>query len=209
MRLNSAVASAALLLALAVVPASAQLRAQVVAQGLSSPVAFVPDPTSTTRFFIVEQGGLIRVLDNGVLLATPFLDLRTAVRTGGEQGLLGMAFAPDAATSGRFFLYFTKPRAGDSSGNDLVIARFRRSPATAATAPTALAVAPSSRAGKTPARRSSTASVPQPFPGPMSRSLSAPIRRTRNSHPRRRSSSSAGRQSTGSSGCGKVLSSGK
>lgn len=106
-------------------PAVAQLRTQVVVQGLSSPVAFVPDPTSTTRFFIVQQGGLIRVLDNGALLPAPLLDLRTSILTGGEQGLLGMAFAPDAATSGRFFVNFTSP------AGDIVVARFRRSPANA------------------------------------------------------------------------------
>ena len=94
MRAAASVAGAVCLaIALAAVPASAQLRTQVVAQGLSSPVAFIPDPTSATRFFIVEQGGLIRVLDNGVLLQTPFLDLRPpAITFSGEQGLLGMAF---------------------------------------------------------------------------------------------------------------------
>jgi hypothetical protein len=114
-----------LLLAIFAVPSSAQLRAQVIAQGLSSPVAFVPDPTSTTRFFIVEQGGLIRVLDGAQVLPTPFLDLRPIVLFGGEQGLLGMAFAPDAATSGRFFVNFTSPN------GDIVVARFRRVPANA------------------------------------------------------------------------------
>ncbi len=115
------------LLAWVATPAVAQLRTLVVAQGLSAPVAFVPDPTSASRFFIVEQGGLIRLLDNGVL--TTFLDLRPpAIKYGGEEGLLGMAFAPDAATSGRFFVNFTSP-----AGN-IVVSRFQRSPATAPTA---------------------------------------------------------------------------
>jgi glucose/arabinose dehydrogenase len=118
-----------LLITLLAAPAAAQLRTQVVAQGLSAPLAFVPDPTSTTRFFIVEQGGLIRVLDNGALLPAPLLDLRSSISLrGGEQGLLGMAFAPDAATSGRFFVNFT-----DRSWNT-VVARFQRSPVTALTA---------------------------------------------------------------------------
>jgi glucose/arabinose dehydrogenase len=117
-----------LLITLLAAPAAAQLRTQVVAQGLSSPLAFVPDPTSLTRFFIVEQAGLIRVLDNGVLLPVPLLDLRSSVFSRDERGLLGMAFAPDAATSGRFFVNFT-----DLSGNT-VVARFQRSPATALTA---------------------------------------------------------------------------
>ena len=117
-----------LLLAMAVRPAAAQLRTQVVAQGLSNPVAFVPDPTSASRFFIVEQGGLIRLLDNGVL--TTFLDLRPpAIRYGGEEGLLGMAFAPDAATSGRFFVNFTSPTgtlSSRASGDRLPMRRLPR-----------------------------------------------------------------------------------
>lgn len=105
----------------------AQLRTQIVAEGLSSPVAMVPDPTSPTRFFIVEQGGLIRVLDNGTLQDAPLLDLRPPIIHGGtgEEGLLGMAFAPDAATSGRFFVNFTSP------DRHIVVARFQRVPATA------------------------------------------------------------------------------
>jgi glucose/arabinose dehydrogenase len=116
-----------LLMAGVAMPASAQLRTQVVVQGLSRPVAFVPDPTSATRFFIVQQGGLIRVLQDGALLPTPLLDLTGAIASTGEQGLLGMAFAPDAATSGRFFVNFT------NADGDTVVARFRRSPATAVT----------------------------------------------------------------------------
>jgi glucose/arabinose dehydrogenase len=107
--------------------AKAQLRSRIVAQGLAAPVAFVPDPTSASRFFIVQQGGVIRVLENGTLSPTPLLDLTGEVLFNGEQGLLGMAFAPDAATSGRFYLNFT------NNAGDIVVARFRRVPATAVT----------------------------------------------------------------------------
>jgi len=116
-----------LLMAGAAMPASAQLRTEVVVQGLSRPVAFVPDPTSATRFFIVQQGGLIQVLQDGALLPTPLLNLTGAIASTGEQGLLGMAFAPDAAASGRFFVNFT------NADGDTVVARFGRSPATAVT----------------------------------------------------------------------------
>ena len=133
MRWLLTVGSVCLMLAAVAPAADAQLRPQIVVQGLSNPVAFVQDPTSNSRFFIVQQGGLIRVLDNGQVLQTPLLDLTTAIKSGGEQGLLGMAFPPNAATTGRFFVYFTD-RPGDSGGNDLVIARFRRSSPTAATA---------------------------------------------------------------------------
>jgi glucose/arabinose dehydrogenase len=127
MRVTGILVKVCLLVALAT-PAWAQLRTLVVADRLDSPIAFLPDPTSTTRFFIVEQRGLIRVLDGGVVLPTPFLDLRTVVHSGSEQGLLGMAFAPDAETSGRLFVNFTDP-----SGST-VVARFTRTPATALTA---------------------------------------------------------------------------
>ena len=68
-----------------------------------------------------RQGGRIRVVQNGTVLATDFLDLINAISSGGEQGLLGMAFAPDYATSGHFYVNFT-----DARGNT-VVARFRRS----------------------------------------------------------------------------------
>jgi glucose/arabinose dehydrogenase len=100
--------------------AQGRVRAQVYASGFSSPVAFVQDPLDRSVQFVVEQVGRIRVVRSGTVLTTDFLDLRGAVLAGGERGLLGLAFAPDAA-SGRFFVNFT-----DRSG-DTVVARFRRS----------------------------------------------------------------------------------
>ena len=93
---------------LSVGPALAQaqvLRTQLVAEGLSSPIGFVQDPTNPDVQFIVEQGGLIRTLVNGVVGGT-FLNMvgQVTADTGGEQGLLGLAFAPDYATSRRFFI---------------------------------------------------------------------------------------------------------
>src|SRR5438105_2159306 len=83
-------------------PAAAQLTSKVIASGLSAPVAFVQDPTQSTVQFVVEQAGHVRVMQNGTLLAQDSLDLHTQVAFGGEQGLLGLAFAPDYATSRRF-----------------------------------------------------------------------------------------------------------
>ena len=99
---------------------SAQLRADLVVSGLAQPVALVQDPSQPNVQLIVEQGGRVRVLQGGVLLADDFLDLRGQVLFSGERGLLGLAFAPDYATSGRVFLNFV-----NLSGNT-VIARFRR-----------------------------------------------------------------------------------
>lgn len=100
--------------------AQAPLRLRVVATGFTSPLDAVQDPGDRSVQFVVEQGGRIRVMRDGVVSSTDFLDLRGAVSAGGERGLLGLAFPPDPA-SPRFFVNFT-----DRSG-DTVVARFRRS----------------------------------------------------------------------------------
>jgi len=102
--------------------ASAQLRARPFVSGLSAPVAFVQDPSDPAVQFVVEQAGPVRVIRNGELLAAPFLDLTAGVSTGGERGLLGLAFPPDYAASGRFYVNFTRVVDGHT-----VVARFRRS----------------------------------------------------------------------------------
>jgi glucose/arabinose dehydrogenase len=103
------------------VDADAQLRTRVQASGFSVPLAYVQDPTDRDVQFVVQQDGHIRAIRNGTVLPNDFLDLSAAIVSGGEQGLLGLAFAPDVATSGRFFVNFT-----DRSGNT-VVARFKRS----------------------------------------------------------------------------------
>jgi len=113
------------LLAGVAAPSSAQLRVQPFVSGLQFPLEFVQDPTTPSVQFVVEKAGKIRVIRNGVLLATPFLDVSTVIASAGEQGLLGLAFAPDYATSRRFFVNFT-----DLKGNT-VVARFKRSAANA------------------------------------------------------------------------------
>jgi glucose/arabinose dehydrogenase len=100
--------------------ATAQLRTSVVATGLTNPVAYVADPLAAETALVVEQRGTIRSVRGGVVAAALFLDLRGQLSSGGERGLLGLAFPPDAATSRRFFVNFTNP-AGHT-----VIARFTR-----------------------------------------------------------------------------------
>jgi glucose/arabinose dehydrogenase len=100
--------------------AEAQLRTQTVVTGLSAAVAFVADPAQPGVAYAVQQNGLVVAIQGTTALAAPFLDMRSAISTGGERGLLGMAFAPDPA-SGRVFVNFTNPN------GDTVIARFRRS----------------------------------------------------------------------------------
>ena len=103
-----------------VTPSQAQLRAELVAGGFTQPVALVQHPSDAAVQLVVQQDGLIRVLRSGVVQASDFLDLRGVVRNSGEQGLLGLALAPDYATSGRAFVNFT------NTAGDTVIARFNR-----------------------------------------------------------------------------------
>ncbi len=110
-----------LLLCLSASPASAQLSAVRLVSGLSAPIAMVPVPGLANTFLVAEQGGRIRVVQNGAILATDFLNLTSQIVSGGEQGLLGLVLAPDYVTSGRFWVNFT-----NTSGNT-VVARFTRS----------------------------------------------------------------------------------
>lgn len=87
------------------------LRLQEVASGLNAPT-FLTAPNGDSRLFIVERAGRIRVVENGNLLATPFLDISNLTSTAGERGLLSMAFHPQYASNGYFFLYYTN-LAGD------------------------------------------------------------------------------------------------
>jgi glucose/arabinose dehydrogenase len=103
--------------------AAAQLRAEVVASGFVDPLNVVADPVVPGVLYVVEQRGLVRVVRDGQVLPTPFIDLRGSISSGGERGLLGMAFPPNAAATGRVFLNFT------NTNGDTVIARFTRSAA--------------------------------------------------------------------------------
>jgi glucose/arabinose dehydrogenase len=64
-------------------------------------------PGDRSRMFVVEQGGRVRIVQNGKTLAQPFLDVSRIISTGGERGLLSLAFAPDYARSGLFYVYYT------------------------------------------------------------------------------------------------------
>jgi hypothetical protein len=100
--------------------------------GYDRPVLVTHDGSPAKRLYMVEQIGRIKVagLRNGVWRkAGVFLDLRNRVLGpdvgGSEQGLLGLAFAPDYATSGRFYVNFTR-RGGGGAAGDTVVAELRR-----------------------------------------------------------------------------------
>jgi glucose/arabinose dehydrogenase len=79
---------------------------QVVVGDVTSPVDVAWRPAAPDDIFVVEQGGTIRIVRDGATLPQPFLDISSRVRAGGEQGLLGLAFPPDAGDR-RFFVYYT------------------------------------------------------------------------------------------------------
>ncbi len=85
---------------------------ELVVDGLTSPV-FLTAPAGDDRLFIVEQPGRIRILRDGLLVEEPFLDITDRVLDGGERGLLGLAFHPDYASNGRFYVNYTDPN-GDT-----------------------------------------------------------------------------------------------
>jgi glucose/arabinose dehydrogenase len=97
-------------------PLPAALRLAEVGRGLEAPV-YVTN-AGDDRLFVVEQVGRIRIVRNGVLEATPFLDLTGIVTAGGERGLLSVAFHPDYATNGFLYVNYT-----DSAG-DTQITRY-------------------------------------------------------------------------------------
>jgi hypothetical protein len=99
--------------------AFAQFTTTNVATGLNRPL-YIVSPPNDPRLFIIEQRigsgttGRIRIVSNGSLLATPFLSI-SAVATGDEQGLLGLAFHPAYANNGRFYIYYI-----NSSGSSVI-----------------------------------------------------------------------------------------
>jgi glucose/arabinose dehydrogenase len=89
-------------------PADAHaLRLARVGGAFASPLHVTAPPGDARRVMVVEQAGRVRVVRGGRTLARPFLDLRPQVRSGGEQGLLSIAFAPDYARSRLLYAYFT------------------------------------------------------------------------------------------------------
>ena len=78
-----------------------------VAQGLDNPTTIANAADGSNRLFVLEQKGTVRILRDGALNAIPFLDITSRVRSGGERGLLGIAFPPDFATSKTFYVDYT------------------------------------------------------------------------------------------------------
>jgi glucose/arabinose dehydrogenase len=92
------------------------LRLEVLASGLDSPVGLSATPAEPDWLYVVEQPGTVRVLENGAVADEPFLDITSEVRSGGEQGLLSLAFHPEYAANGLFYVDYT-----DTNGDTRVV----------------------------------------------------------------------------------------
>lgn len=89
------------------------------AGGFSMPTSIENARDGSNRLFIVEQAGRIRIISNGSVLSTPFLQIPSRISCCGERGLLGLAFPPGYASKGRFYVYYTAPN------GDITVARYR------------------------------------------------------------------------------------
>ena len=102
------------------------IRVQEFAGGFSQPVFLTHAGDGSGSVYVVEQGGRILVLDANGERRSTFLNISDRVESGGERGLLGLAFHPDYESNGRFFVYYSN-NAGDN-----VVSRFQRRTATSA-----------------------------------------------------------------------------
>ena len=94
---------------------------QTKVEGLSSPLGLTSARDGTGRLFVMEQAGLIRIVKGNRLFGRPYLDISSKITSGGEQGLLGLAFHPRFEDNRRFYVNYT-----DTNG-DTVIAEYRQS----------------------------------------------------------------------------------
>ncbi len=105
-----------------------------VATGLNQPIGLIAEPGNDSRFFVIGKTGIVSVLNvdrNGAsetysVGAVPALDITSRVYSPGNRGMLGLAFPPDYATSGKVYIFYTTQETGTDTG---VICRFTRDPA--------------------------------------------------------------------------------
>lgn len=102
------------------------LKLTEIASGFDAPLFLVSPSGDSSRMFVLEQGGKVRLIKDGILLPSPFLDLGSdgldLISFSGERGLLGLAFHPNYNSNGRFWVNYTRKSDGDT-----VVAEYARS----------------------------------------------------------------------------------
>ena len=78
-----------------------------IANGFNTGISLTNASDGTNRLFVIQQSGQIKILDGSNHIATPFLDISSIVLSGGEQGLLGLAFHPDYENNGFFYVFYS------------------------------------------------------------------------------------------------------
>ena len=112
----------ALVVAVLIAPASAHALSLEPVGAFATPIYVTAPPGDPSRLFVVERGGTVRLVKDGVIQATPFLTIPTAeLSTSGERGLLAMTFAADYASSGRLYTFST------DAGGDIRVDLWQRS----------------------------------------------------------------------------------
>jgi glucose/arabinose dehydrogenase len=110
-------------LVLPVLPVAAAGSLVPIESGFAQPLQVTNARDGSNRLFVVERAGLIRIVKNGTILPTPFLDITGSVALSDEQGLLGLAFHPKFKSNRKFYVYFTR------ADGDIAINEFKASSA--------------------------------------------------------------------------------
>lgn len=100
----------------------------VIADGFNSPIYATHCGDGSNRLFIVDQIGIIYIIEDGELLSEPFLDIRDKIvdldSTYDERGLLGLAFHPDYVENGKFYVYYSSPLSSQASNHETILSEF-------------------------------------------------------------------------------------
>ena len=115
-----------LLLATGCDPPTVEL--ELIADGFNTPTVLTHPGDGTNRLFVADQVGKIYVIESGVLLQDPFLDISTKLvdllGAYDERGLLGLVFHPDYADNGKFYVYYSAPKSGEGINHKSVVSEF-------------------------------------------------------------------------------------
>jgi hypothetical protein len=102
---------------------------EIIADGLTSPVAMAHAGDRSNRLFIADQTGKIYVIENDHIISEPYLDITNKVisldSVYDERGLLGLAFHPNYENNGRFFVYYSSEKTGENVNHESILSEFR------------------------------------------------------------------------------------